>query len=108
MVAVEVLLELIFRHWGIPERVLFTKDNTKYQNFCFREGMVLTRCLLSVVESGLLLYAFRLIPLILRVASKVKHERVMISLLAPYWQKQFWMIELLQVSIRLPDCMDPT
>lgn len=75
-------------------------DNTKCQNFCRRRGLSPR----SLPDAFLLqwnrdlLCAFP-VPVVPRVISKIKRVRATTIPVVLYWLRQFWLIDLSQMTI---------
>nr|XP_014428514.1 uncharacterized protein LOC106731944 isoform X1 [Pelodiscus sinensis]XP_014428515.1 uncharacterized protein LOC106731944 isoform X3 [Pelodiscus sinensis]XP_025039837.1 uncharacterized protein LOC106731944 isoform X2 [Pelodiscus sinensis] len=95
----------LFQLWGYPEIDLFaTRDNKKCRAYCSRAGIGSQ----SIGDAFLLnwgtylLYAFPLIPLIPRVIGKILSDAATVILVAPFWPRQTWLTQLMQMSLSRP------
>lgn len=83
---------------------LFATDNAKCQKVCYRVGVSPGSYQTPPFYGGIKVYCmlFPLIPLIHKVIRKIKCDKATIFLMAPYWLRQFWLRDLLQMSSQLP------
>ena len=101
------VVEAIWLRWGTPQVDLFaTRDNNKLPTFVspMSDDMAWRTDALSFSWRGLWAYAYPPTPLIPRVLSKVREDGAELILVAPWWPKRAWAVELLDLSLEPPKC----
>ena len=99
------MVELIWALWGRLHIDLFiTRDNHKLLAFLsqFLDAMAWATDAMSLSWKGMWTYAFPLFPLVPKVLVKIRAELVEIILVALWWPKRVWSLNLLELSMEPP------
>ena len=99
------VVQAIWGLWGRPLIDLFaTRENNKLPTFVspYPDEMAFATDALSLSWNGLWAYAYPPTPLLPRVLAKVRSETVELILVAPWWPKQVWSLDLLELSLEPP------
>ena len=99
------VIEAIWALWGRPHIDLFaTRDNRKIDTFVspFPDEWAWATDAMSISWKGMWAYAFPPIPLLPKVLRKIREELSEIILVAPWWPKREWSLDLLELSVEPP------
>ena len=91
--------------WGTPHLDLFaTRWNHKLPVFVspVPDPLAFAVDALAIDWRGMWAYAFPPLPLIPQVLRKIRDEQVEIILVAPWWPKKDWALDLLELSVEPP------
>ena len=97
--------EAIWALWGRPHVDLFaTRDNFKIVTFVspFPDELAWATDAMSIPWTGMWAYAFPPIPLLPMVLRKIREELSEVLLVAPWWPKREWSLDLLELSVEPP------
>ena len=99
------VVEAMWSRWGTPQVDLFaTRDNFKLPTFVspMQDHLAWQTDALSISWCNLWAYAYPPTPLIPRVLRKVREEGAELILVAPWWPKRPWSVELLELALEPP------
>ena len=91
--------------WGRPLIDLFaTRDNNKLPTFVspYPDEMAFATDALAISWNGMWAYAYPPTQIIPAVLAKVKRDAVEMIMVAPWWPKKVWSLDLLELSLERP------
>ena len=99
------VVQALWDRWGTPHVDLFaTRWNHKLPVFVapVPDPLAFAVDALAMCWDGMWGYAFPLLPLIPQVLRKIREEKAEIILVAPWWPKRDWSLDLLELSREAP------
>ena len=99
------VVQAMWTRWGTPHLDLFaTRWNHKLPVFVspVPDPLAFAVDALAIDWNGMWAYAFPPLPLIPQVLRKIRDEQAEIILVAPWWPKKDWALDLLELSVEPP------